>query len=69
MTTSPRRGAGGAGLHAAIPRLLGTDCALLSSSSFGYGTTVAVETKDCADVLQNCGARVASYRAGRGAEQ
>jgi hypothetical protein len=42
---------------------------LLSSSSFGYGTTVAVETKDCADVLQNCGARVASYRAGRGAEQ
>jgi hypothetical protein len=56
-------------LHAAIARLLGTDRAFLFSSSFGYGTTVAVETKDCAEVLKNYEARVASYRSGRGAAQ
>jgi hypothetical protein len=56
-------------LHAAIARLLGTDRAFLFSSSFGYGTTVAVETEDCADVLKNYEAKVSSYRAGRGAAQ
>lgn len=53
-------------LHAAISRLLGTDRAFLFSSSFGYGTTVLVETKDCAEVLKNYEARVAKYRAARG---
>jgi hypothetical protein len=56
-------------LHAAIGRLLGTDRAFLFSSSFGYGTSVAVETKDCAEVVANYEARVASFRAGRGAAQ
>ena len=53
-------------LHAGIARLLGTDRAFLFSSSFGYGTTVAVETKDCAEVLKNYEQRVAKFRAGRG---
>jgi hypothetical protein len=53
-------------LHAGIGRLLGTDRAFLFASSFGYGTTVEVETKDCAEVLKNYEARVASFRAGRG---
>jgi hypothetical protein len=56
-------------LHAAIARLLGTDRAFLFSSSFGYGTTVVVEIKDCPEVLKSYEARVASYRAGRGAAQ
>ena len=56
-------------LHAGIARLLGTDRAFLFASSFGYGTTVAVETKDCADVLQNYEARVAKFRAGRGEQK
>jgi hypothetical protein len=53
-------------LHAGIARLLGTDRAFLFASSFGYGTTVAVPTKDCADVLENYEQRVAKFRAGRG---
>jgi hypothetical protein len=53
-------------LHAAIARLLGTDRAFLFSSSFGYGTTVQVETEQCAEVLKNYGARVDKYRAARG---
>ena len=53
-------------LHAGIGRLLGTDRAFLFASSFGYGTTVAVETKDCAEVLKNYEERVARFRAGRG---
>jgi hypothetical protein len=53
-------------LHAGIARLLGTDRAFLFASSFGYGTTVAVETKDCAEVLKNYEQRVAKFRAGRG---
>ena len=53
-------------LHAGIARLLGTDRAFLFSSSFGYGTTVAVETKDCAEVVRNYEQRVAKFRAGRG---
>lgn len=56
-------------LHAAIARLLGTDRAFLFASSFGYGTTVVVEIKDCPEVLKSYEARVASYRAGRGAAQ
>lgn len=56
-------------LHAGIGRLLGTDRAFLFASSFGYGTTVEVETKDCAEVLKTYEARVASFRAGRGEQK
>ena len=56
-------------LHAGIARLLGTDRAFLFASSFGYGTTVAVETKDFAEVLKNYEARVAKFRAGRGEQK
>jgi len=53
-------------LHAAIARLLGTDRAFLFASSFGYGTNVEVETKECADVLKAYDQSVAKFRAGRG---
>ena len=56
-------------LHAGIARLLGTDRAFLFASSFGYGTTVVVETKDCAEVLKTYEARVAKFRAGRGEQK
>ena len=52
-------------LHAAIGRLLGTDRAFLFSASFGYGTSVQVETKDCPEVLRTYDERVAKYRASR----
>jgi hypothetical protein len=53
-------------LHAGIARLLGTDRAFLFASAFGYGTTVEIETEDCAEVLTSYEARVAKFRAGRG---
>ena len=53
-------------LNAAIARLLGTDRAFLFASSFGYGTNVVIETKDCADVLKAYDASVEKFRAGRG---
>jgi hypothetical protein len=53
-------------LHAAIGRLLGTDRAFLFASSFGYGTNVEIETKDCPEVLKNYDQRVEKFRAGRG---
>ncbi len=53
-------------LHAAIARLLGTDRAFLFASSFGYGTNVEIETKDCAEVLNNYDQRVEKFRASRG---
>lgn len=53
-------------LHAAIARLLGTDRAFLFASSFGYGTTGVVETKDCAEVIKTYEQRVEKFRAGRG---
>lgn len=56
-------------LNASIGRLLGIDRAFLFASSFGYGTTVAVETKDCTDVLKAYESRVEKYRATRGAAQ
>jgi hypothetical protein len=52
-------------LHAAISRLLGTDRAFLFAAAFGYGTTVEVEIKDCAEVLKTYDERVARFRAGR----
>lgn len=36
---------------------------------FCYGTTVAVETKDCADVLQAYESRLEKFRASRGGTQ
>ena len=56
-------------LNAAIGRLLGIDRAFLFASSFGYGTTVEVETKDCADVLKAYESRVGKFRASRGGTQ
>lgn len=56
-------------LHAGIGRLLGTDRAFLFASSFGFGTNVVVDTKDCAEVLKNYEQRVARFRAGRGEQQ
>ena len=53
-------------LHAAIARLLGTDRAFLFATSFGYGTNVVVEIKDCAEVLKNYDQRVEKFRAARG---
>jgi hypothetical protein len=56
-------------LNNAIGRLLGTDRAFLFTSSFGYGTSVQTETKDCADVLKAYESRVEKFRAGRGGAQ
>jgi hypothetical protein len=56
-------------LNAAIGRLLGIDRAFLFASSFGYGTTVVVETKDCADVLKAYESRVEKFRPSRGGTQ
>jgi hypothetical protein len=54
-------------LHAGIARLLGTDRAFLFAAAFGYGTSVTLETAECQEVLTRYEARVASFRAGRGA--
>lgn len=54
-------------LHSGIGRLLGTDRAFLFAAAFGYGTSVAVETEDCKEVLTRYEARVQSFRAGQGA--
>lgn len=56
-------------LAAGIARLFGTDRAFLYSSSFGYGTAMYTETKDCAEVLKQYDQRVERFRAGRGAAQ
>ena len=53
-------------LHGAIGRLFGTDRAFLFGSSFGYGTSVEVETKDCEEVVRRYEERVAGFRANRG---
>ena len=53
-------------LNATIARLLGVDRAFLFASSFGYGTTVVVEAKDCPEVLNTYDARVATYRSSLG---
>lgn len=56
-------------LHTSIGRLLGTDRAFLFSTSFGYGSSVKVEIKDCAEVLKNYEARVEKHRAASGRPQ
>lgn len=57
------------GLHGSIGRLFGTDRAFLFGSAFGYGTSVKVETKDCAEILKAYEARVARQRAAAGTGQ
>jgi hypothetical protein len=56
-------------LHAGIARLLGTDCAILFASSFGYGTTGELETAECVEVLKTCERRVEKFRTSRGGAQ
>lgn len=53
-------------INAGIARLFGSDRAFLFASSFGYGTNVAVDAKDCPEVVKNYEARVEKFRAGRG---
>lgn len=49
-------------MNAAITRLLGVDRAFLFSSAFGYGTSVAVEVENCAEILKQYEARSAKFR-------
>ena len=49
-------------MNASIARLLGVDRAFLFSSAFGYGTGVAVETENCAEVLKQYERRAAKFR-------
>ena len=49
-------------MNASIARLLGVDRAFLFSSAFGYGTSVAVETENCAEVLKQYERRTAKFR-------
>ena len=55
-------------IHGSIARLLGVDRAFLYSSSFGYGTSVEVETDDCAEVLKTYAERTKKYREGEEAK-
>jgi hypothetical protein len=50
-------------LHAGIDRLMGSDRAFLFAAAYGFGTNVAIETKDCGDVLKTYDARVEKHRA------
>jgi hypothetical protein len=56
-------------IHAGIGRLLGTDRAFLFATALGYGMSVEIETKDCAEVLSTYDQRVAKFRAGRGEQK
>jgi hypothetical protein len=56
-------------LHGSISRLLGTDRAFLFATSFGYGTPVKVEVKDCEEILKNYEARVEKHRAAAGGKK
>ncbi|ALE15925.1 hypothetical protein AMC99_00615 [Altererythrobacter epoxidivorans] len=49
-------------MHASISRLLGVDRAFLFSAAFGYGTSVAVETENCAEILRQYEKRSAKFR-------
>lgn len=53
-------------VHGGIARLLGVDRAFLFSSSFGYGTTVTLQTKECGAVLKAYESRVEKHRKGQG---
>jgi hypothetical protein len=54
-------------LSGAIGRLFGTDRSFLFASSFGYGTSIVAKVEDCPEILKQYDARVAKFRAGRGA--
>lgn len=56
-------------INAGIARLFGSDRAFLFASSFGYGTNVTVDAKDCPEVVKNYEARVGEFRAGRGGSE
>ncbi len=56
-------------MNAGIARLFGSDRAFLFASSFGYGTNVTVDAKDCPEVVKNYEARVEKFRAGRGGSE
>ncbi len=49
-------------MNAAITRLLGVDRAFLFSAAFGYGTSVAVEVENCAEILKQYESRSAKFR-------
>ena len=49
-------------MNAAITRLLGVDRAFLFYAAFGYGTSVAVEVENCAEILKQYEARSAKSR-------
>lgn len=49
-------------MNAAITRLLGIDRAFLFSAAFGYGTSVAVEAENCAEILKQYENRSAKFR-------
>ena len=49
-------------IHASITRLLGIDRAFLFSSAFGYGTSVSIETANCAEVLKQYETRSGKFR-------
>lgn len=49
-------------IHASITRLLGIDRAFLFSAAFGYGTSVELETANCAEVLKQYENRSSKYR-------
>lgn len=54
------------GINSSITQLLGTDRAFLFSTSFGYGTSVKVDVKDCTEILKSYGSRVAKHRSATG---
>jgi hypothetical protein len=53
-------------LNNSIGRLLGTDRAFLYTSSFGYGSTIKSDVKECGEILKTYDARVEKYRKGQG---
>lgn len=50
-------------LHAGIARLLGTDRAFLFGTGFGHGTAVALDLKECEEVIAAYDQRVEAFRA------
>lgn len=53
-------------MNGSIGRLFGTDRAFLFAAAYGYGRSIRVEQKDCADILTNYEARAAKHRAAAG---
>ena len=53
-------------LSAGIARLFGTDRAFLFAASFGYGTSISADVKDCAEIISSYEERVNGFRANHG---